>query len=164
MIRKQTARSWTSRPLNNTASVDPLQTPTVRQSATTQGSGPLENTVTAVPPPTSLRPPAPAGRIPLLHPPIRWVSANKGSGSPPRFVRAEKKARADKLQSLLYPHPEKLADFKSSVGGDLQPKRLLSDVKFRDTWKKLEGNPTGQLCVKLHKMGVTFPKRWYEKV
>ena len=40
---------------------------------------------------------------------------------PPRSVPAERKARANKLQSLLYPHPDKLADFKSSIGGGPQP-------------------------------------------
>ncbi len=78
-------------------------------------------------------------------------------------MRAERKARADKLQTLLYPHPDKLADFKSSVGGDLQPHRLFSDVKFRDTWMQFEMNPTGQLRERLHKMAVSLHKRWYEK-
>ncbi len=91
------------------------------------------------------------------------AGATKGSGSPPRSVRGERKARADKLQSLLYPHPDKLADFKSSVGGDLQPHRLFSDVKFRDTWMQFEKNPTGQLRERLQKMAVSLHKRWYEK-
>ncbi len=91
------------------------------------------------------------------------AGATKGSGSPPRSVRMERKARADKLQSLLYPHPDKLADFKSSVGGDLQPHRLFTDIKFRDTWMQFEKNPTGQLREKLHKMAASLHKRWYEK-
>ncbi len=84
------------------------------------------------------------------------------SGSP-RSQRAERKARADKLQGLLYPHPDLLADFKSSVGGDFQPHRLLTDVKFRDLLKTFEGKPSGQLRDKLRKMAVSLHKRWYSK-
>ena len=75
----------------------------------------------------------------------------------------ERKARADRLQGLLYPHPDKLADFKSSVGGELKPHRLFSDIKFRDSWMQFEKSPTGQLREKLHKMAVSLHKRWYEK-
>ena len=42
-------------------------------------------------------------------------------------------AGAIKLHGLFYPHPDKLADFKSFVSGDFKPYRLLADVKFRDT-------------------------------
>ncbi len=49
------------------------------------------------------------------------AGANKFSVSGSnRSQRAEKKARADRLQGLLYPHLDLLADFKSSVGGDFQ--------------------------------------------
>ena len=82
---------------------------------------------------------------------------------PPCSGRGERKARVDKLQSLVYSHPDKLADFKSSVGGDLQPHRLFTDLKFRDTLMQFEKNPTGQLREKLHKMAVSLHKRWYEK-
>ncbi len=124
-----------------------------------RGLGPLDNTVTAVPPPSSLRPLAPAGRAPPLRPPAPTGLAPPRDPVPPRSVRVERKARPDKLQSLLYPHPDKMADFKSSVGEDLQPHRLFSDVKFRDTWMQFraasreaakDGNES------LH-------KKWYEK-
>ncbi len=50
------------------------------------------------------------------------VGTNKftvsGSSRP---LRAERKAKADKLQILLYPHPDLLADFKSSAGRNFQP-------------------------------------------
>ncbi len=92
------------------------------------------------------------------------AGANLGSGTPPPCSgRGERKARVDKLQSLVYSHPDKLADFKSSVGGDLQPHRLFTDLKFRDTLMQFEKNPTGQLREKLHKMAVSLHKRWYEK-
>ncbi len=81
----------------------------------------------------------------------------------PRSLRAERKAKVDKLQGLLYPHQDLLADFKSSVGGDFQPHRLLQDVKFRDLLKMFEEKPSGELRDKLRKMAVSLHKRWYSK-
>ncbi len=85
------------------------------------------------------------------------VGANKFtvSGSP-RSLRAERKAKADKLQGLLYQHPDLLADFKSSVGGDFKPHRVLTVVKFRDLLKTFEEKPSGQLRDKLRKMAVSL--------
>ncbi len=73
----------------------------------------------------------------------------------------ERKARTNKLQGLLYPHFGLLADFKSSVGGDFQPHRLLSDVKFRDILKMFEEVTTGQLWDKLHKTDVVVAAAVY---
>ncbi len=49
------------------------------------------------------------------------IGTNKmGTGTPPRFVPAERRTQAENLRRLLYPHPDELADFKSSVGGDFK--------------------------------------------
>ncbi len=82
----------------------------------------------------------------LCVPTLRRGGRHQRIRFPPPSVRAERKARVDKLQSLLYPHPDKLADFKSSVGGDLQPHHLFSDVKFRYTWMQFKKNPKGSFA------------------
>ncbi len=80
-----------------------------------------------------------------------------------RAGREERRARADKIQCLLYPHPDKLAVFKSSVGRDFMPYRLLADVKFRDALITFEEYPDASGSDKLRKMAVSLHKRWYEK-
>ncbi len=78
-------------------------------------------------------------------------------------MQADGRARADKLQGLLYPHPEKLADFKSSISGDFNPYRLLAVVKFRDALITFEGHPDVSGPDKLCKMAVSLHKCWYQK-
>ena len=75
----------------------------------------------------------------------------------------ERKAKADKLQVLLYPHMGLLVDFKSSVGGDFHPHKLFSDVKFRAILKMFQEASTGHHWDKLCKTVVSFHKRWYSK-
>ena len=85
-----------------------------------------------------------AGATSSASPRSDGAGAIKGSGSPPCSVWMGRMARADKLESLLYPHRDKLADFKSSVGGDLQLHRLFTDIKFRDTWMQFESIRQGR--------------------
>ena len=156
--------------LKNTASAGPPPTPTVRQLATTWGSGPLENMVTTVPPPTSPRPLAPAGRAPPPAPRPVALAGRAPSKDPvlpppsPRPLHAGgEEGEGGKAPELALPPPGQTCRLQVLCRRDLQPNRLFSDVKFRDTWMKLEKNPTGQLREKLHKMDVSLHKRWYEK-